>query len=78
MSSEEPVFGARVADLRKQKSMTQGELATAIGRTASWLSQVEVAERMSEAYAIRLLDALDANGPHVRSHDGRDLLRAGL
>ncbi|MEV7524900.1 helix-turn-helix transcriptional regulator [Streptomyces sp. NPDC091371] len=42
MSSEERrVFGARVADLRKQKGMTQGELAAAIGRTASWLSQVE-------------------------------------
>ncbi|MFZ3497051.1 helix-turn-helix domain-containing protein [Streptomyces sp. 5.8] len=42
MSSEERrAFGARVADLRKQRSMTQGELATAIGRTASWLSQVE-------------------------------------
>ncbi|MER5303239.1 helix-turn-helix transcriptional regulator [Streptomyces lasiicapitis] len=42
MSSEEQrVFGARVADLRKQRGLTQGELAVAIGRTASWLSQVE-------------------------------------
>lgn len=42
MSSEgRRVFGTRVADLRKQKGMTQGELAVAIGRTASWLSQVE-------------------------------------
>ncbi|MET9697039.1 helix-turn-helix domain-containing protein [Streptomyces sp. NPDC006529] len=42
MSSEERrVFGARVADLRKQRGMTQGELSAAIGRTASWLSQVE-------------------------------------
>ncbi|MEU8776178.1 helix-turn-helix transcriptional regulator [Streptomyces sp. NPDC048606] len=42
MSSEERrAFGARVADLRRQKGMTQGELATAVGRTASWLSQVE-------------------------------------
>ncbi|MEL3949505.1 MULTISPECIES: helix-turn-helix domain-containing protein [Streptomyces] len=42
MSSEERrVFGARVADLRKQRGLTQGELAAAIGRTASWLSQVE-------------------------------------
>ncbi|MGW1869775.1 helix-turn-helix domain-containing protein [Streptomyces mauvecolor] len=42
MSSEERrVFGARVADLRKQRGMTQSELAAAIGRTASWLSQVE-------------------------------------
>lgn len=42
MSSEERrVFGTRVADLRRQKGVTQGELASAIGRTASWLSQVE-------------------------------------
>jgi hypothetical protein len=24
-----------------------------------------------------LLDALDANGPHVRSHDGKQLITAG-
>ncbi|MEV6575511.1 helix-turn-helix transcriptional regulator [Streptomyces sp. NPDC051577] len=42
MSAEERrVFGARVADLRRQKGVTQGELASTIGRTASWLSQVE-------------------------------------
>ncbi|MFJ8212326.1 helix-turn-helix domain-containing protein [Streptomyces sp. NPDC096033] len=40
-SGERRAFGARVADLRKQKGMTQGDLAAAIGRTASWLSQVE-------------------------------------
>ncbi|RSS44520.1 NUDIX domain-containing protein [Streptomyces sp. WAC07061] len=39
-----------------------------------WLTPDEVAERMSEVYAIRLLDALDGTGPHVRSHDGRQLL----
>ncbi|MCX5376034.1 NUDIX hydrolase [Streptomyces sp. NBC_00091] len=39
-----------------------------------WLTPREVSERMAEAYAIRLLDALDGNGPHVRSHDGCRLL----
>lgn len=29
---------------------------------------------MTEVYAIRLLDALDNKGPHVRSHDGRHLI----
>ncbi|RSS73310.1 NUDIX hydrolase [Streptomyces sp. WAC06614] len=38
-----------------------------------WLTPGEVSERMSEVYAIRLLDALDGHGPHVRSHDGRRL-----
>ncbi|MEU8466317.1 NUDIX domain-containing protein [Streptomyces sp. NPDC029003] len=39
-----------------------------------WLTPDEVTERMSEVYAVRLLDALDGNSPHVRSHDGRQLL----
>ncbi|MFI2349339.1 NUDIX hydrolase [Streptomyces sp. NPDC019443] len=43
----------------------------------SWLTPEEVAERMSEVFAIRLLDALDGNGPHVRSHDGKRLIPAG-
>ncbi|MCE0446146.1 helix-turn-helix domain-containing protein [Streptomyces tricolor] len=30
-----------MADLRKQRGLTQSELAAAIGRTSSWLSQVE-------------------------------------
>ncbi|MEU8527875.1 NUDIX domain-containing protein [Streptomyces sp. NPDC048629] len=41
-----------------------------------WLTPAEIEERMGEVYAIRLLDALDGNGPHVRSHDGRHLLGA--
>ncbi|MFF4451541.1 NUDIX hydrolase [Streptomyces goshikiensis] len=40
-----------------------------------WLTPEEVSERMSEVYAIRLLDAVDGGGPHVRSHDGRRLLK---
>ncbi|GLV91814.1 NUDIX hydrolase [Streptomyces lavendulae subsp. lavendulae] len=42
----------------------------------AWLTPDEVAAQMSEVYAIRLLDALDEAGPHVRSHDGRHLLTA--
>ncbi|MFD9969717.1 NUDIX hydrolase [Streptomyces sp. NPDC059011] len=42
----------------------------------AWFTPEEVAERMSEVYAVRLLDALDGDGPHVRSHDGRQLLTA--
>ncbi|MFJ6571319.1 NUDIX hydrolase [Streptomyces sp. NPDC091292] len=43
----------------------------------SWLTPDEVSEHMSEVYAVRLLDALDDNGPHVRSHDGKRLIPAG-
>ena len=38
-----------------------------------WLTAEEITERMSEVYAIRLIDALDPNAPHVRSHDGQRL-----
>ncbi|MFJ6853713.1 NUDIX hydrolase [Streptomyces sp. NPDC091271] len=41
-----------------------------------WLTPEQITERMSEVYAIRLLDALDETGPHVRSHDGKHLLPA--
>ncbi|WP_437009304.1 helix-turn-helix domain-containing protein [Streptomyces sp. enrichment culture] len=38
---ERRAFGARVAGLREQRGLTQKQLAAEIGRTASWLSQVE-------------------------------------
>lgn len=31
---------------------------------------------MTEVFAVRLLDALDGNGPQVRSHDGKHLIQA--
>ncbi|MGW1046274.1 NUDIX hydrolase [Streptomyces sp. NPDC002547] len=40
-----------------------------------WLTPDEVSERMAEVFAVRLLDALDGDGPHVRSHDGKQVLR---
>ncbi|MET9404634.1 NUDIX domain-containing protein [Streptomyces sp. NPDC002935] len=43
----------------------------------AWLTPVEVQERMSEVFAIRVLDALNGNGPEVRSHDGQRLIPAG-
>ncbi|MDI5968636.1 helix-turn-helix transcriptional regulator [Streptomyces sp. SL13] len=38
---ERRAFGAHVAELRERRNLTQKELAAEIGRTASWLSQVE-------------------------------------
>ncbi|MFG3050939.1 helix-turn-helix domain-containing protein [Kitasatospora sp. NPDC048239] len=38
---ERKVFGARVAQLRKERGLKQDQLAAAIDRTASWVSQVE-------------------------------------
>ncbi|WP_279638524.1 helix-turn-helix transcriptional regulator [Kitasatospora albolonga] len=40
-SEERRAFGARVAGLREARGLTQKQLAAEIGRTASWLSQVE-------------------------------------
>jgi transcriptional regulator with XRE-family HTH domain len=40
-SEERRAFGKRVARLRSQRGLTQAELAARIGRTASWMSQVE-------------------------------------
>ena len=49
---------------------------TAEASEVAWLTPDEVRKRMSPAFAIRLLDAVvnDAQGPAVRTHDGKDLL----
>ncbi|MFI6155874.1 NUDIX hydrolase [Kitasatospora sp. NPDC051170] len=40
-----------------------------------WLTPAEVADRMGEVYAVRMLDALrDDAAPSIRTHDGRHLL----
>lgn len=46
--------------------------STAEASEAAWLTSAEVRERMAEAFAIRLLDALEDAGrtPAIRSHDG--------
>ncbi|WP_458076833.1 NUDIX hydrolase [Streptomyces sp. EMB26] len=50
------------------------ERTSAESTAVDWLTPEEVTERMGEVYAVRLLDALDGGGPHVRSHDGRHFL----
>jgi ADP-ribose pyrophosphatase YjhB (NUDIX family) len=52
------------------------ERTSAESLAVDWLTPEEITERMSEVYAVRMLDALDGDGPHVRSHDGRHLLPA--
>lgn len=39
-----------------------------------WLSRDEVNQEMDQAYAVRMLDALQDGPPAVRSHDGQALL----
>lgn len=38
-----------------------------------WFTREEVRSRMAEAYAVRVLDALDSTTPPVRAHDGHRL-----
>jgi 8-oxo-dGTP diphosphatase len=47
---------------------------TAEATEAAWLDSTQVARRMAKAFAIRLLDALEAGEPHIRIHDGQHLL----
>ncbi|MFF7703247.1 NUDIX hydrolase [Streptomyces lydicus] len=39
-----------------------------------WFTREDVESHMAEAYAVRVIDALDAEGTQVRAHDGRRLL----
>jgi 8-oxo-dGTP diphosphatase len=43
-------------------------------REFAWLSAEDLADHMSDAYRVRLLDALDASVPTVRAHDGTSIL----
>ena len=49
------------------------ESPTPEATAVEWLTPDEVKKHMGEVYAVRLLDALDPNGPHVRAHDGKQL-----
>lgn len=40
----------------------------------SWLAPEEARSAMTEAYAVRILDALSSDAPHVRIHDGHRLM----
>jgi 8-oxo-dGTP diphosphatase len=63
------VFRCRVVDGQVGQVGVSAEAAK-----VAWLSAEEVAERMDEAYAMRLLDALRPGPPAVRAHDGLVLL----
>jgi 8-oxo-dGTP diphosphatase len=47
---------------------------TAEATEVDWLDSSQVTERMAEAFAIRLLDALENDEPCIRIHDGQHLL----
>lgn len=54
---------------------TGGQLRTNNEATAfRWAAPDEISNLMTEAYAIRVLDAYRDDGPHIRDHDGVRLL----
>ncbi|MQY13816.1 hypothetical protein SRB5_39720 [Streptomyces sp. RB5] len=52
------------------------ETTSAESTHVTWMTPQEIRASMTEAYAIRLLDALSDAAPHVRTHDGTRLLSA--
>jgi transcriptional regulator with XRE-family HTH domain len=62
-------FGQRVADQRRLRGMSQGDLATAIGRSESWVSQVERGVYPVERISIlqSLADALGVSMQELRA-----------
>lgn len=55
-------------------SVANGVTATTKEATeTAWLTADEIRVRMDEAYAVRLLDALNSTTPSIRAHDGRHL-----
>lgn len=60
------VFRCRVVDGRPAPTPETAEVA--------WLPADRLSEYMDEAYAVRMLDALQTGPPAIRAHDGRALL----
>lgn len=47
---------------------------TAEATEVAWLDSTQVTGRMAEAFAVRLIDALNSDEPRIRIHDGQHLL----
>jgi 8-oxo-dGTP diphosphatase len=63
-----------VALVFRCEPVTGSPTASAEAAEVRWLTREEVRERMDEAYAIRMLDALeDGRPPAIREHDGVEL-----
>ncbi|MEQ7127080.1 NUDIX hydrolase [Actinopolymorpha sp. B11F2] len=57
--------------------LTGGEAMTSVETArVEWWTPEQVKAQMEEAYAVRILDALESGPPALRSHDGHRLLTA--
>ncbi len=52
MSGDENAAGARIARARRRRGLSQSVLAGLVGRSESWLSQVERGKRGVDSYAV--------------------------
>lgn len=59
-----------VALVFRCKPSSDKERPTSEATAVEWLAPDEIKKDMGDVYSVRLLDALDTNGPHVRTHDG--------
>src|ERR1700678_466890 len=53
MSGDENASGARIARARRRRGLSQAVVAGLVGRSESWLSQVERGKRAVDSYAVR-------------------------
>ena len=52
MSGDEDAAGARIARARRRRGLSQSVLAGLVGRSESWLSQVERGKQGVDSYAV--------------------------
>lgn len=52
MSADEDATGARIARARRRRGLSQSVLAGLVGRSESWLSQVERGKRGVDSYVV--------------------------
>ncbi|WP_204367480.1 NUDIX hydrolase [Nocardiopsis valliformis] len=62
-----------VALVFRCKPSSGEERPTSEATAVEWIKPEEIEKQMGEVYAVRLLDALDPNNPHVRTHDGKKI-----
>jgi 8-oxo-dGTP diphosphatase len=63
------VFRCRPAGGQPSTSAETAQLA--------WLTPDQVRDAMDEAYAVRVLDAIDPGPPRIRAHNGTTIITAG-
>ena len=74
MSGDENAPGARIARARRRRGLSQSVLAGLVGRSESWLSQVERGKRGVDSYAVptRMAEALRVEVEELTGPGGGD------